>query len=279
MAEKNNTLNPVTSEECTDTQAAIAAGQRLGHLETGVSTGTFEGIPYIAHSSLLHVNVRDDLLDKPKRLKLDLKMNEPDSFIGFLNKFKLPGTVIRRELNSNRFWAILDHSTPEENAWHDRTIVLDLQRTEDLNLWAEAAMKTLTHMELLRLLQDMLHTILKPDAGVILKAAKTFSATRAVTINRVVPAEGGDASFHFSDEVRGNTKDGEAVFPSRLTLRLPLFLFCDPVDLDVNVNWTLDREGGVQFSLSILRLEEAIQKQLYSVRCKIEKETELAVWM
>ena len=127
MAREYNSNQP-DPQGIGDMQAAIAAGAALGDPRSPVAepgAGVFTLVP-----ASYRVENLENYLPRPLRIEQSVLLHDTDSFIAYVNGFKLPGpSRIFFDGPQEQFMAVLDYHETETPAWCEHTATFKPRRS------------------------------------------------------------------------------------------------------------------------------------------------------
>ncbi len=273
-------------------EAALAAGMEIGTLKAGFKQIEICETPGLIMPEGLKVEWLEKLRDRneqlrprPRTLTQQRRFTDLVSFCDYVNEFKDPNTRLYGSEPQQNVVAIMDdHEAAGTDGqiipqprWNRHVVMLDLRSSEEWQAWVENNKRFTNHLEFVEFLQEQISCIARPDASGIISAARTFSASRNLTFDSVMPDSGGDLSVAFSEDVRGTTKVGAAALPSALTLSLRPFRYLKAYEVTAMIRWRLSREGELKFAFTLLGLERVLEQAFSDVRGAINNATDLKV--
>jgi uncharacterized protein YfdQ (DUF2303 family) len=246
-------------------QSAIEAGYRIGELESA-DVINIEGIPHALAKTGMELLSMEALLEAPKTVPSAREFDSGASFCEYVREFICESTHLYGYLKESQIVAVIDDNHRKagaeiERMWGRMTAILGLKKSGEWTDIESANKRQMSHVEFVEWLQDHLSFIVEPDASAIIESASAFSAHRGAQFQSVVPASGGDLEVAYSEEVRGTTRSGSLPMPKRIVLAARPFMHCQPVPLEALVRWRLSSDGKIVFSLTVLRMREAIEHE------------------
>ena len=254
----NNTNEP---HGMSDMQAAIAAGAALGDPRTPAvdeKAGTFAVVPK-------EYGI--------KSLEESVLLYDTDSFIGYVNGFKLPG-LSRIFFNSEQeqFVAVLDYHETETPGWCDHTATFRPRRSVEFETWMGANRKQMTQVDFARFLEENMPDVVEPNSAELLQVALTFEAKKTVDFSSGVRLNNGQIQFQFDEVVRGASQKGTIEIPEQFVLGIPIHMNGPAYRIPVRLRWRL-QEAKLIFWYEIVRPHRFIEDALKEIRERVSKET------
>jgi uncharacterized protein YfdQ (DUF2303 family) len=264
----NNTNEP---QGMSDMQAAIAAGAALGDPRTPVvdeKAGTFAVVPkdYCIKSL-------EEFLPRPLRIRESVLLYDTDSFIGYVNSFRLPG-LSRVFFNSEQeqFVAVLDYHETETPGWCGHTATFRPRRSVEFETWMGANRKQMSQVDFARYLEENMPDVVEPNSAELLQVALTFEAKKTVDFSSGVRLNNGQIQFQFDEVVRGTSQKGTIEIPEQFVLGIPIHMNGPAYRIPVRLRWRL-QEAKLIFWYEIVRPHRFIEHALKEIRERVAKET------
>lgn len=247
----SNGFGAILRERRGEVATAIEAGMKCA----GVSMVEIGGVPHAIVPAGVSLKKKERLLPHPIRVRAEHVFEEPGSFCNYVKIFRAAGTRLYGWLDSFTFRAVLDDHTADQAQWGDHVAEIQLRASPEWDAWMKACSGALSQQDLADFLEDHLEQIASPDASDVLTDIRHIhvtSNTRCESVQR----EGGDIAFTLATETSAGTKTERGRIPSKLVLMIAPFRSWDPVQMTVNLTYSLNREKGLFFSMRPHRSEE-----------------------
>ena len=162
-----------------DIQAAIAAGAALGDPRQPVAepgAGVFTVLP-----NTYRIESLENYLPRPLRIDQKVILHDADSFIAYVNDFRLAGpSRIFFDVGQEQFNAIIDYHEIQTPSWCDHTAVFKPRKSVEFETWMATNRKAMTQVDFARFLEENLPDVVEPESAVLLQVALTFEAKKSV---------------------------------------------------------------------------------------------------
>jgi uncharacterized protein YfdQ (DUF2303 family) len=266
---------PQYDENTCDAAVAIAAGAALSEPRTlpeNASNGVYTVVPEgYAIKSL------EEYLPRPLRLEQQVEMHDAESFIAYVNNFKLPGpTRLFFNQEKESFTAVLDYHEIQTPSWCGHEASFTARRSQEFQAWMGQNRKATSQVEFARFLEENLPDIVDPAGAELLEMALTFEAKKDVEFASGVRLANGQVQFTYNEVVRGTAQKGTFEIPEKFVLGIPIHIGGPAYRIDVRLRWRLN-DGKVTFAYELVRPHRYIEDALKEIRQRITSETGLAV--
>jgi uncharacterized protein YfdQ (DUF2303 family) len=254
-----------------DMQAAIAAGAALGDPRSPVAepgAGVFTVLP-----SSYRVENLENYLPRPLRIEQSVLLHDTDSFIAYVNGFKLPGpSRIFFDGTQEQFMAVLDYHETETPAWCEHTATFKPRRSVEFDTWMATNRKQMTQVDFARFLEDNMPDVVEPNSAELLQVALTFEAKKSVEFSSGVRLNNGQIQFQYDEVVRGTAQKGTIEIPEQFVLGISIHVNGPAYRIPVRLRWRL-QEGKVVFWYEVVRPHRFIEDALKEIRGRVATET------
>jgi hypothetical protein len=255
-------------------RAAIEAGYRIGELESA-DVIDIAGVPHVLHKAGMSIESAEKLLPAPTRVSETRRFRFAASFCDYVTHFMSESARVYGAYKDCVIYAVLDDHFADAGKmvhprWCEHVARLELEKSEDWKDLEAAHKKWVGHVEFVEFLQDHIGSIADPDASTIIESASAFSAHRGAKFEQVVSASGGDLEVAYSEEVRGNQRNGTLPMPRRILFALQPFCHGESITVEALVRWRLPADGKIVFSLTVLRLRDEIEREFARTIARVE---------
>lgn len=202
-------------------------------------------------------------LAKPKYIKQAVTIETADSLVDYVNRFKLPDTMLFAEISSNRIMALVDYHAPAGAAHVAHRAKMELSFSEEWQLWTHISGKLMPQLEFARFIEENGADVRAPSAAELLEAVRDLQAHRKVNFTKAVRTSSDNESFEFQDETKATTKGGIEL-PTKFKLGLPVYFGDSEREVFAFLRWRLD-EGDLTLGIQLHRIEhvrQAVFKQI-----------------
>lgn len=257
-----------------DTQAAIAAGAALGDPRSPCvdeKAGVFTVVP-----KDYKVEDLGQFLPRPLRIEESVNLHDTDSFIAYVNNFKLPVSRIFFDSIEEEFVAVFDYHEVEMAGWCGHTATFKPRRSVEFETWMASNRKQMTQVDFARFLEENMPDVVEPNSAELLQVALTFEAKKSVEFSSGVRLNNGQIQFQYDEVVRGTAQKGTIEIPESFVLGIPIHVNGPAYRIPVRLRWRL-QEGKVVFWYEIVRPHRFIEDALKEIRERVGVETTMGI--
>lgn len=241
---------------------------------------TVAGVPTLLLPPDWTSQMRSDLLPAPQRISREVKAHEVGGFISYVNRFRSPATALYCTAESAPgLLARLDDHQPGKPSHVDHTAHFPCPVTEEWMRWAgipgKAGMdrQPKSQKDFATFIEDNLRDILEPTGVDFLSVVTNFSDSRKVEFRSATRLDSGRVHFQYSDK----DAPGEAVFPTRITIAIPVFMGVETrYRMDARIKYRLNGSDLVMW-LELDRPDLRKRAAYEDLIGLVEKETGLTV--
>lgn len=211
-----------------------------------------------------------DALDTPlTRIRATPRMDDAESFVAYVNRFKTDATIIFADLKTNLMTAVIDyhHESTSASASSEGPGPKDTPGRPDYTVhrvahpcpwsvewarWRAIDGQNRKQAELGLFLEEMLHTIAAPEGATLLEIAAELRVEREVKFKSGNRLANGTVAIAYEeiDETKGS-KGGKITVPEEITIVSPVFMGGEPRGFKAKLRYRLDR-GELTFKIDIL---------------------------
>lgn len=189
-------------------------------------------------------------LGYPVRFVADFQSADPDEG---------PVTVWANE-KSRSITAVLDDDLATTPGWGQHRATVTLERDEDWVKWVNRNGQLMSQEPAAEFIEDLVHTIVEPDAADLLEIVSTLQVHRKMVVGRTVRLSSGETQITYSDDDEATAgRSGQATLnvPNRIVLSVPVFVGAQPVEVSARFRYRqVGRELKVAYVIDRLRLLE-----------------------
>jgi uncharacterized protein YfdQ (DUF2303 family) len=218
--------------ELAEVEAVIGAGTEASvvaeladQADTEARVPIGEGELYLVRGKggELHVIDTDDYAAAPRHAKAARVVTDAASFVGYVNRHKIPGTEIYAHTNTSTVVAVIDshEGTDSIPGWQKHTLRLGLEKSKPWLAWEKADGRLLSQEEFAEFLDDQWSDVIDPAPAVLVDIATTFHAKTNVEFNGGVRLDSGDVKLTFEEKTTARAgQKGDLEIPAKIQLAL-----------------------------------------------------------
>lgn len=190
----------------------------------------------------------------PDDVKASEVFAEPGSLAQYVVMFKTPTAILKASVSAFTVIALLDYHEPVHDAdgnefdgervklapkpnrvQHHATYKAELH--PDFVKWRQKFGQPLGQVEYAEFIEDMLHTIVEPEAADLLEALTDLKVHRAAQFENKVDLRGGKINLTFKEE---DSQGGRIALPDHIVLGVPIFLGGATLRLTLKLRYKLE---------------------------------------
>lgn len=209
---------------------------------------------------------------RPERIKGNVGVLDPESFIEYYTKFSDPNSRIFAYEPEIKVVGVLDyHAAGGELVprWCQHRVTLTLRQSEEWKVWVGGNNRQRTQTEFAEFLEQNSIDIIKPSPANMMEVARDLQATTEVEFGAGVRMQDGQVRFKYTETTKASVGAGQLAVPERFTISLPVFVGGQRVEMDALLRFR-NREGKLVIWYTLIRPEEVMRTAFLSARNQIE---------
>lgn len=194
----------------------------------------------------------------PERIKADVKVLDPESFIEYYALFSDPNSRVFANEPTISIVGVLDyHASGDGNSprWGQHRLSLAMQPSEEWKTWTGHNNKHVTQMAFAEFLEQNAIDIITPSPASILEVARDLEATTEVQFGSGSRTQDGQVRFRYSEEIKATIGGGTLAVPERFTVSIPVFVGGPRISMDALLRFRV-KEGKLELWFTLMRPEE-----------------------
>lgn len=230
-------------------------------------------VPAGADLKVLDLNeLEKPYLDRPRRKRGTVHVQDADSFIGYLAKHALSETEVWADPAKRALVGVINaHTEADHNAaqsdlvpglagHRDHRVVLDLVVTKPWATWTGLDKKWLDQPTFAEHIEDNLVDVIHPDAATMLEIAQSLQATTNSEFQRAERLHNGQVTFrHVETTTAAAGQQGEFEVPTEFSLGLAPFEGADLKEVVARFRYRI-RNGSLALSYALVRPDDVIRE-------------------
>lgn len=216
----------MSTDTTTETEAAAALALRAAD-PTELAPGTVFAV--LDSMGGLSVVDTDAYAPTPRRATAARVVTDAASFVGYVNRHKVPGTEVYAHIASSSVVAVIDshEGTDADPGWQKHKLSLGLEHSKPWLAWAEHDLAVNKHgwmgqEQFAEFIEDRALDVVEPDHATLIDIATKFEAKKSADFQSSTRLDNGDVRFEFTETTTakaGNKTDIEIPKRIRLALR------------------------------------------------------------
>lgn len=213
-------------------------------------------------------------------IKATPRMDDAESFVNYINRYKTVASVIFADLKTNLMTAVIDyhHGSTSNQAGADQPVKDTLGKpdytthrvahpcpwTIEWARWRAVDGQNIKQADLAVLLEEMLYTIAAPEGGALLEIAAELKVEREVKFKQGTKLADGTVSIGYEETDQTSTKAGKITVPDLITIVCPVFQGGEVRSFQARLRYKIDR-GELTFKIAIMNRQNGEQAAFQSV--------------
>ncbi|MER9217897.1 YfdQ family protein [Mesorhizobium sp. M0644] len=211
-------------------------------------------------------------------IKATPRMDDAESFVNYINRYKTGASVIFADLKTNLMTAIIDYhngstsnQAPEAGKdtlgkpdYTTHRVAHPCPWTIEWARWRAVDGQNIKQAELAVLLEEMLHTIAAPEGGALLEIAAELKVEREVKFKQGTKLADGTVSIGYEESDQTSTKSGKITVPDLITIVCPVFQGGEVRQFQARLRYKVDR-GELTFKIAIMNRQSGEQAAFQDV--------------
>lgn len=244
--------------------------------------------PYIVVPEGYSIESLENFMPQPTRKKGAVTMQDPASFIDFINTHKTEATRIYGTVEPSVFIAILDdHGSDKDGAgWKDHRATYTCPKSKEWNIWNGSDKKGMSQVAFAEFIENNLVDIVVPadepkaPAGTdMLQIATTFRAQKKVAFQSGQLLSNGQVQFQYVEDINGQAgPKGQINVPEKFFIGIPVFENGDPYKIEAKLRWRLQDGGALSMWYELVRVHKVQEAAFMDVWNAIATGTEIKLW-
>lgn len=252
-----------TPESRTETDAALEAGEELARAKfVGQALRIDGGRPYRVTEDDKIVSL-EGFLPRPVTRRGEIKVYDPPSFVGYVNRFQNDASVIFVDKVGTTLTAVLDYHEGDKDGrpdWCRHRVVLALRPTRQWLLWTGQNKQGMTQAAFAAFMEENIPDIIDPPGATIVEMARTLQAKKDVAFeSNILRQTDGSFKFFYSENVQGATHRADLKIPELFTLLLTPFENSSQYSVVARFRFRLGDGGKLTLSYELVRLEDVLE--------------------
>jgi uncharacterized protein YfdQ (DUF2303 family) len=214
------------------------------------------------------VNLKSELaayMPKPDRIKKAYKLYKVESLVDYVNRFKIPGTSMFFNPESQKLVGVIDFSKDQKSpAWGEHVVIYQPETTKEWCTWLRNNEEHMEQDKFIDFLEKMIANIIDPTGSELLGLISEFKVVRKAVFSSVKRTATGEFQFTYNED---NTR-GTIAIPEMIKLAIAPFKHSETYELKAALSYSL-REGGLKLKYRLLNPERVIDDAFEGICNKV----------
>jgi uncharacterized protein YfdQ (DUF2303 family) len=227
-------------------------------------------VPEGFHLESLESYVYNKHRTTPERIKQNISVLDPDSFVNYYNLFGNENSRVFADERNISVAAVLDYHGAKEGhpQWGEHHLKLTLQKSPEWTLWTDKNNKKFSQQEFGEFLEQHSLDISDPAPARMVEVARDLEATTSAEFGSGLRMADGQVRFKYTETTNarvGNQGCGDIQIPEEFTLFIPVFVGGAPVELKALLRFRVP-EGKLSFWFTLIRPESVMRDAFIAAR-------------
>ena len=230
----------------------------------------FAVIPDGAALHSLEPYVFNEHAPAPERVKANVAVLDPDSFIEYYTLFHDANSRIFADEQQIRVVGVLDYHGAAEGGprWCQHRVTLTLRQSEEWKIWVGRNNKQFTQMEFAEFLEQNSIDITNPAAASMVDVARDLEGKTEVEFGGGSRTDNGQIRFKYTETTKASVGSGQVEVPERFTVTIPAFIGGQRVPMSALLRYRV-KEGKLVLWYTLIRPEEVMRAAFLGARSQI----------
>lgn len=250
-----------------DILTALKDGLRIQQLDPSEPHALPDGVT---------VQSLEKFLPHPQRERGCIEFHQLGSLLDYAERHHEGGaTAIFADAAGNHVRAVLNwHDTAIFDGvagWGDHCLDYELKFTREFTDWNGISGRALTQTQFAEFLEEHHRDIHLPDPATLIESVSRLSGKRNTSFESARRLDNGDVSIEWKED----TQLSNAAFPSRFTIRIPIYRGAEKAttfDINALLRYRIN-DGKLSFEVKLLHVDgirdEAFDQVLAEIRCTV----------
>lgn len=223
-----------------------------------------------------------DYLPNPKRVKAARAFVSLESFVRYVNEFKVPGSRLFVDRSGNAHCILDDHHRVEGGPvakWGEHTARFNISHTAQWSTWYRSNKQSFDQRSFAAFIENNQPDFVSPTGAHMLDVAKTLDAEQSSAFKSAIRVENNDVQVSFQRTTNlkaGQT--GDLNIPTQFTLGIPILEGEDARTIEARLRIDLENDK-LKLSYEILRLQQLQDGVVRSVYVTLANSTGLTPFL
>lgn len=241
----------------------------------------FAVIPTGSKLESLEKYIFNDHAAAPERIKANVTVLDPQSFIEYHNRFSDADSRVFAYEPEIKVLCVLDyhHSgeaevssiQPNPARWGQHRLTLTLRKSEEWEIWAGSNNKHFTQAGFAEFLEQYATDIAQPAPAGMMEIARDLQATTEVDFGSSSRMQDGQIKFKYTETTQTTVGGSSIIVPEQFVLEIPVFIGGQPIQMQALLRYRIKDQKLVIF-YTLVRPEAAKRMAFTAARDHIAAE-------
>lgn len=269
-----------TETEKNSVEALLAAGKALAQ---SIQIKGFEDVLVVPDGwkPTAAFELVKNLLPTPARTKAEIRLQDPESFIDYVNEHK--------DENASRiflrvgaptevvFGAVIDMFTASTPAWCQHTAILKLVPTEEWTRFINGVNKPLSQGDFAEFLEENQDSITEPAGASLLELVQNLSGRNNISYDSATRLANGKMKIAYSEDVQLTRKGETEEFPEKIVAVIAPFEGAPQYKFSCRIRYRI-QERKLLFTIRPVDIHLVYKDTINKLSDRIAEKTGLPVY-
>jgi uncharacterized protein YfdQ (DUF2303 family) len=214
----------------------------------------------------------------PERIKADVSVLDPESFVKYYTLFSDPNSRVFANEPEIKVIAVLDYHASGEGSprWGQHRLTLNLRFSEQWTVWKKFSGASQTQAQFAEFLEQNSIDIVKPSPADMMEVARDLQATTEVEFGAGVRMQDGQVRFKYAETTKATVGAGQVDVPEQFTISLPVFIGGALIQMQALLRFRV-KEGKLVIWYTLVRPEEVMRQAFLNARNQIAEELKVSI--
>lgn len=209
----------------------------------------------------------------PNSIREQMSFHDPESFIGYVNEFKLDGkALLLFDDEAATFTCVFGFSEPGKPTWGKHVARMTLRHSDEWKVWDGHNKKASGQLAFGRFIEENSLDIVQPDGATLLELVMAFEATKTAAFKSSQRLKDGRVQFQYTEDIQ----TGAVEIPESITLGIPVYLGQPKRQIKLRFRYRIE-ESKLQIWYEIAQRERLLRAAAEDVISAVRVGTELQV--
>lgn len=221
--------------------------------------------PFVAVPSGHQLESIEAFQDNPNRIRKALKVQTPESFILYFNKFCNDDSMVVLNDDSQSVTGLLDYHGVAEPSWCEHEVKYACPKSREWDTWTRYNKHKFDQLAFAEFIEENIKDFAEPSGGELLEIATKFSVIRTAVFNSGVKLQSGEFEFQFSEQ---NNSKGTVTVPEKIAIGIAPFHNGTKYRISARLRYRL-RDGELKIWFELIEPEKVLEDAFNEVKTVI----------
>ena len=222
-------------------------------------------VPFVAVPSGHKLESVEQFQNEPTRIREQLRVLTPESFIKYFNKFCNNDSLVVLNDDNQSIIGLLDYHATQSPSWCDHKVEYACPKSREWTLWNRFNKNKFNQLAFAEFIEENIKDFAEPSGGELLEIATKFSVIRTAVFSNSVRLQSGEFEFQFSEQ---NQSKGTVTVPEKIAIGIAAFHNGTKYRIEARLRYRL-REGELTIWYELIEPEKVLEDAFKEVKTVI----------